>query len=402
MRRLKGLSPLPWLCIGDFNEIMHPNEKSGGNDRNVSMISEFREVVYECNLLDMGYKGHPYTWSNRQFGYHHIEERLDRALCSQDLGNCFQEEIVTNMVMWESYHNLLVMNVQEKKSRVSYDRRTFSRVHYEDFWTPYEGCKNIVKEVWSGFGCKDDINPVQIFKRLSQATMAQLQWWSKGEFGERKERLKTLMEKLQCAVSNNLQYDNGAEIKNLERHINNLLTDEEIYWKQRSRADWLKEGDKNTKFFHFKASSRRRKNKISCIENQQGHWLKDREEIEREFGEYFQDLFTTSSPNQNQINAVLAGLNPKVTVEMNKALDQPFTANEIFNALFQMCPTKALGPDRLPAAFFQKHWQTVGNGVINTCLHILNAQGDVTPLNHTYIALIPKVAKAKKVTDLSL
>ncbi|KAH9769036.1 hypothetical protein KPL71_011840 [Citrus sinensis] len=164
MRRLAGLSPLPWLCIGDFNEIMHPNEKSGGNDRNVSMISEFREVAYECNLIDVG-----------QFGSHHIEERLDRALCSKDWGNFFQEKAVTNMVIWESDHNLLVMNVQEKKSRVSYDRRTFSRVHYEDLWTPYEGCKNIVKDVWSGFGCRDDLNPMQTFKSLSKAMMAQLQ-----------------------------------------------------------------------------------------------------------------------------------------------------------------------------------------------------------------------------------
>ena len=39
---------------------------------------------------------------------------------------------MTNMVMWESDHNLLVMNVQDKRSRVSYDRRTLSRVHYED------------------------------------------------------------------------------------------------------------------------------------------------------------------------------------------------------------------------------------------------------------------------------
>ncbi|KAH9716467.1 hypothetical protein KPL71_021472 [Citrus sinensis] len=217
MRRLAGLSPLPWLCIGDFNKIMHPNKKSSGNDRNVSMISEFREVAYECNLINVGYKGHPFTWSNRQFRSHHIEERLDRALYSKDWGNFFQEEAVTNMVMWESDHNLLVMNVQQKRSRVSYDRRTFFRVHYEDLWTPYEGCKNIMKEVWSGFGCRDDINPMQTFKSLSKATMAQLQWWSKEEFGERKERLKNLMEKLQCAVNNNLQYDNGAEIKSLER-----------------------------------------------------------------------------------------------------------------------------------------------------------------------------------------
>ena len=58
-RRLKGLSHLPWLCIGDFNEIMHPNEKSGGNDRNVSMISEFREVVMNVTLLTWGIRGIP-------------------------------------------------------------------------------------------------------------------------------------------------------------------------------------------------------------------------------------------------------------------------------------------------------------------------------------------------------
>lgn len=63
-----------------------------------------------------------------------------------------------------------------------------------------------------------------------------------------------------------------------------------------------------------------------------------------------------------------------------------------------MCPTKALGPDGFPMIFFQKHWQTVGSGVIETCLHILNEQGTLSQLNHTYIALIPKVHKPRKVT----
>lgn len=40
--------------------------------------------------------------------------------------------------------------------------------------------------------------------------------------------------------------------------------------------------------------------------------------------------------------------------------------------------------------------------MIQTCLHILNEQGNITPLNHTFIALIPKVAKPKKVTEYKL
>ena len=41
-----------------------------------------------------------------------------------------------------------------------------------------------------------------------------------------------------------------------------MLIDKEVYWKQRSRTDWLLEGDRNTKFFHAKASVQKKENKI--------------------------------------------------------------------------------------------------------------------------------------------
>lgn len=62
---------------------------------------------------------------------------------------------------------------------------------------------------------------------------------------------------------------------------------------------------------------------------------------------------------------------PKVNIEINMLLDQPFTAKDIEAALNQMSPTKALGPDGLQVVFFQKHWENV-KGVIATCLYVLN------------------------------
>lgn len=129
------------------------------------------------------------------------------------------------------------------------------------------------------------------------------------------------------------QYSNGEEIKRVKRHIQNILIDEEIYWKQRSRVDWLKEGDKSTKYFHAKASSRKRKNRIWGIEDSQRNWTVMGEEVERELCAYFANLFSTARLDQNQLDATLEEITPRVTEEMNDQLQQPFTEEEILEAL---------------------------------------------------------------------
>lgn len=80
LRRLAGLSSLPWLCFGDFNEILNPNEKIGGVNRNANLIAEFRDAVLDCKLIDLGSKGHPFTWCNRQFGPFCIEWRVENEV----------------------------------------------------------------------------------------------------------------------------------------------------------------------------------------------------------------------------------------------------------------------------------------------------------------------------------
>jgi hypothetical protein len=40
----------------------------------------------------------------------------------------------------------------------------------------------------------------------------------------------------------------------LENKLDDLLRHEETWWAQRAKANWLQQGDKNTKFFHYKAS----------------------------------------------------------------------------------------------------------------------------------------------------
>lgn len=61
LRQSVGLFDSPWLYFGDFNEILYTNEKLGGHDRNLNLISEFREVLQNCNLVNLGCKGYPFT-----------------------------------------------------------------------------------------------------------------------------------------------------------------------------------------------------------------------------------------------------------------------------------------------------------------------------------------------------
>jgi hypothetical protein len=50
--------------------------------------------------------------------------------------------------------------------------------------------------------------------------------------------------------------------------------------------------DKNSKFFHYKASQRNRKNKINFITNQQGNRATDNKEIQSAFMDYFTGIFS--------------------------------------------------------------------------------------------------------------
>jgi len=62
VRSLVGRFSAPWLCAGDFNEITKSNEKLGGRFRSYNQMKNFRDVLDEGGLMDLGFVGSKFTW----------------------------------------------------------------------------------------------------------------------------------------------------------------------------------------------------------------------------------------------------------------------------------------------------------------------------------------------------
>ena len=156
-------------------------------------------------------------------------------------------------------------------------------------------------------------------------------------------------------------------------------------------------GDRDTSFFHAKASNRHQRNTINRVRDPNDEWQEDKEVIGRTFTEYFEQLFNSSQPNVSA--ELIEAIHTKVTDRMNSRLLQEFQASKIEQALKQMHPMKAPGPDGVPPLFYQHFWPTVKYIVIQTVLDFLN-NGAATPKFHeTHIVFIPKIKNPKRVTD---
>ena len=107
----------------------------------------------------------------------------------------------------------------------------------------------------------------------------------------------------------------GEEINQVRKEINDLLDSEEIFWRQHAKAHWLREGDKNTKFFHAKAFERRKQNTILGIWDKNGNWCGDQDSIARAAASYFEEIYSISHSSKSE--TVIAPILSLVSPEMN-------------------------------------------------------------------------------------
>jgi hypothetical protein len=226
-----------------------------------------------------------------------------------------------------------------------------------------------------------------------------LKKWNGEVFGDIGRKKKELLEGIQemdvVAENRGLMEDEKVKMADMSRELENTLLYEEIHWRQKSRALWLKEGDSNTRFFHKVANSHRRNNRVEtlCIDGVMSH---DPNEVKEHIVQFYRNLYTEQSNWRPRMdNQVFSSIDEEEKIW----LERDFEEMEVWEVVKGMDGDKAPGPDGFTMAFFQACWAVVKHDVMAVFAEFHRRRQLVKSLNVTFVSLVPKKADAVEMKD---
>ncbi|KAF7841821.1 reverse transcriptase [Senna tora] len=305
---------LPWLLLGDFNQVLCQSEKLSVNCK-IPGVEDFENFLHDACLVNLHPQGNWFTWTNGRVGEGAVWERLDRALCNVAWLNVYPQTSVFCLPIYTSDHSpfvVLLHDVVPRRPRPS---------RFEAMWLLDDSCKQVVSHAWN---INISGSSAYLFVSKCRNVMSQLKRWNREVLGHIPSKLSDLQRHIKVVqeqVGESVQDDTLLAIEAaLRNELEKLLDKEEILWAQKSRQMWLLQGDRNTKYFHTLVKKRRINNRISRIKLDSGEWTQSYSAMEGTVLDYFSHVYSMDH-------------------------DAP---EEVESALFKMKSDKAPGPDGLP------------------------------------------------------
>lgn len=204
--------------------------------------------------------GNPFTWSNGMRNNDYVMEKLDRAVAIREWQKFFHKVQVNHLPRYRSdYAPILICctaadndNILPKKS---------PRLRFEYMWLRHPNFPTVLRQHW-----KDTEGAENLVEKLKFCN-AGLSRWARKEFED--------------SVVHQIQAN--------ETELDEVLRLEKTRWYQRSRALWLRFGDKNSKFYNQKASQRKIRNMINSVEDEGGRFQTKQEDMQKVFVDYFSE-----------------------------------------------------------------------------------------------------------------
>ncbi|KAK9990470.1 hypothetical protein SO802_025455 [Lithocarpus litseifolius] len=232
--------------------------------------------------------GSPFTWSRHHPTQGRTYIRLDRALATVAWKPKFPGATIQHVSMSTSDHAMLAIHLPTQRPRRLHNRPPF---HFEAMWLCDPRYAEVVQDAWLEGLHKP--NRAKIINFLDNCKN-RLQTWNKVEFGHVGKQIAQLEKKLQFLEKDPQLRENY--IQATRRDINCWLNAENTMWHQRSRHLWITDGNRNTSFFHQKASNRKKRNLIEGMCDENGVWHTDDHTMEEIVLDYFSSIFQTNGP----------------------------------------------------------------------------------------------------------
>ncbi|KAJ4833299.1 hypothetical protein Tsubulata_004319 [Turnera subulata] len=270
----------PWIVAGDFNAILAGEERRNKYGQAGQTNAMFADCMLKTNLLDLGFVGGKYTWRSGS-----RRARLDRFICNDEWRIKFPEASVIHLPRIGSDHCPVLL--KSGTTPPPPDRRPF---RYLAAWQTHPGFGQFVMENWvSSTSFHDTI----------QHFMDKLKMWNRETFGNIHLRKKRLLARI-SGIQRFLEHKNSAFLTDLETELrlelDGVLLQEELLWLQKSRRQWVQDGDRNTTYFHMSTIIRRKQNKIEALIDDNGVWQTDPDSLQHLATNYFRQLFCDDGP----------------------------------------------------------------------------------------------------------
>lgn len=171
---------------------------------------------------------------------------------------------------------------------------------------------------------------------------------------------------------------------------------EELKWKQRSRVQWLRAEDANTKFFHLRASCRRSKNFISYLLDG-NELLTAPVSIANHLLSFFQNQLGVEQSSNTTIDFPEIFGDERVDLS---PLHSTFTMEEVKKTVFSCAPKKAPGPDSFLMLFYHRFWSILKGDILKVFNSLYCGPLDLNGINRNWVCPIPKKLNVSSTRDL--
>jgi exonuclease III len=381
-----------WIIGGDFNMILTLEEKTGGLKRLEPDSARFKSLIEQLKMVDLETRNGIFTWSNKRIGPQHVACRLDRFLVSEALLESDQALEANILPKSGSDHWPIVFCLDPGLPARPKPFR------FEKFWLTHPNFDQLARTWWAQAEIDHGTHMYKFQQRLKNFKQL-IKRWNKTTFGDillRKREIESQLEELQrIFITGNRTQNLAREEEELIANLEACREQEEILWRQKSRVQWLKEGERNTNFFHRAMTHRRYINRITQLEDDQGTPIRDHDQIAEELNSFYQDLLTETNVNREEaIQKVTRHIPRLINSEQNTTLMRPITQSEVNLAVKDMPPGKAPGPDGFTTDFFHYCWDMIKEEVWLVVEESRTSGQVLSALNATFITLIPKEERA--------